>query len=236
MNLAALHQTLGSDLSRFPRDVLVPSLEWFNSQVDLLVEAATGAMNGRSLGQCQALFREIRSRDIQDWYIGIGQWSGTYRAAVRGVEKPKTSGGVDYPRRLRYPLLERDGFRCRYCGSRVICIDELRAAAKILELPELVNGNGNRGRHGIRLIVQATFDHVVPAARFEGEGVNEMENLVTSCWSCNCGKAHFTLEELGIDLVPPRNGLAWDGLVDLRSRLRATDHSQPSHFRDDSGV
>jgi 5-methylcytosine-specific restriction endonuclease McrA len=220
MNLDALRGALGSDPNKFPRDVLVRAPEWFDSQVDLLVEATTGAMSGRSLRGCQLLFRSIRSRDIQDWYIGVGQWSGTYRAALRNIERPKTAGGVDYPRQLRYPLLERDGYRCRYCGSRVIGIDELKAAAKILEAPELVGGSGNRGRHGIRLIVQATFDHVVPAARFEGEGVNDMENLVTSCWPCNFGKADFLLEELNLELMSPRSASGWDGLCDLRPHRR----------------
>jgi 5-methylcytosine-specific restriction endonuclease McrA len=220
MNLDALRKALGSDPTKFPRDVLVRAPDWFDSQVDLLIEATAGAMSGRSLRECQSLFRSIRSKDIQDWYIGVGQWSGTYRAALRNIERPKTAGGVDYPRQLRYPLLERDGYRCRYCGSRVICIDELKTAAKILEAPELVGGSGNRGRHGIRLIVQATFDHVVPAARFEGEGVNDMKNLVTSCWPCNFGKAEFLLKELDLELVPPRSSSGWDGLCNLRQQRR----------------
>ena len=220
MNLDALRGALGSDPTKFPRDVLVRAPEWFDGQIDLLVEASMGAMSGRSLSECQSLFRSIRSKDIQDWFIGVGQWSGTYRASVLKVAKPKTSGGVDYPRQLRYPILERDGFRCRYCGSRVVCIDELKAAAKILETPELVGGRGNRGRHGIRMIVQATFDHVVPAARFEGEGVNDMENLVTSCWPCNFGKAEFLLEELGLELKSSRSSSSWDGLCDLRPHRR----------------
>jgi hypothetical protein len=101
----------------------------------------------------------------------------------------------------------------------VVCSDELKAAAEVLETPELVSGRGNRGRHGIQLIIQATFDHVVPAARFHGESFNDIANLVTSCWSCNFGKAHFTLEELGLE--DPREQLIivdgeWDGLMYLR--------------------
>jgi hypothetical protein len=108
-------------------------------------------------------------------------------------------------------------------------LDELKLAAKLLDVPELVSGRADRARHGIRLIVQATFDHVIPAARFKGEGANNLANLVTSCWSCNFGRAHFTLEELG--LTDPRERVSivdsgWDGLVQLRQSRRITKRAE----------
>lgn len=229
VNWEALRRALGTDPDGFPTDVLIRAPSWFTGQVDLLVEAVRCTAGGASLKRCQSILSEIRSRELQDWYIGVGQWSGTYRASVRNVPKPPTSGGADYPRQLRYALLERDGFRCRYCGSRVVCLDELKVAAKLLEVPELVSGRANRARHGIRLIVQATFDHVIPAARFKGEGVNNMTNLVTSCWSCNFGKAHFTLEELGLTDPRERVSIAdseWNGLVYLRQLRKITKRSE----------
>jgi hypothetical protein len=87
MNLDALRGALGSASTKFPRDVLVHTPERFDSQVDLLVEATTGAMSGRSLRECQLLSWITRSRDIQDWYIGVGQWSGAYRTAVRNEKR-----------------------------------------------------------------------------------------------------------------------------------------------------
>jgi 5-methylcytosine-specific restriction endonuclease McrA len=224
MDWNALRDALGTEPEAFPSDVLIHAPEWFTSQVDLLLEAISCAYEGERVDNCQSLIRKIRSSDIQDWFIGIGQWSGTYRASVLKVQKPITSGGIDYPRQLRYPLLERDGFRCRYCNSKVICIEELKVAAKLLQMPELVSGSGNRGRHGIRMIVQATFDHVIPASRFNGAGRNDMANLVTSCWPCNFGKAYYKLHELQLsELHEPdvEADKVWNGLVHLRSRRRS---------------
>jgi 5-methylcytosine-specific restriction endonuclease McrA len=42
----------------------------------------------------------------------------------------------------------------------------------------------------------ATLDHVVPLSL--GGRTNE-SNLVTCCWSCNYGKANYTVEQIGID-------------------------------------
>lgn len=82
-------------------------------------------------------------------------------------------------------------------------------------MPELSKGRGNRGRHGLRFIAQATFDHVHPASR---GGANDESNLVSACWICNFGKAHYLLEEeLGLEELyasnPPVRRDSWDGLV-----------------------
>jgi 5-methylcytosine-specific restriction endonuclease McrA len=41
----------------------------------------------------------------------------------------------------------------------------------------------------------ATLDHVTP---WSLGGRTDESNLVTSCWSCNYGKANFTVEQIGI--------------------------------------
>lgn len=62
---------------------------------------------------------------------------------------------------LRFKVLERDSYRCRYCGAT----------------PESA---------------ELHVDHVHPVS--EGGG-NELENLVTSCRSCNLGKGAKVLDE-----------------------------------------
>jgi hypothetical protein len=65
----------------------------------------------------------------------------------------------------RFSILQRDGFRCRYCG---IHRDELRC--------------------GNRLVV----DHIIPIAR---GGTSDDDNLCCACQDCNAGKGARQLEE-----------------------------------------
>ena len=60
------------------------------------------------------------------------------------------------PQDLRFTILERDEFRCRYCGAEPV--------------------------HR-----QLRVDHVVSLK--EGGGLTDMDNLVTTCFECNAGKA-----------------------------------------------
>jgi hypothetical protein len=57
-------------------------------------------------------------------------------------------------------------------------------------------GSTNLTRSGFYLMFVATLDHVLPLSL--GGRTNE-SNLVTSCWSCNYGKANFTVEQIGIN-------------------------------------
>jgi 5-methylcytosine-specific restriction endonuclease McrA len=49
----------------------------------------------------------------------------------------------------------------------------------------------------------ATLDHVIP---WSLGGRTDESNLVSSCWSCNYGKANFTVEQIGIR--NPHNSIA----------------------------
>jgi len=53
----------------------------------------------------------------------------------------------------------------------------------------------NSERHGVALVLRATIDHIKPLSR---GGRTRIDNLVTSCWSCNYGKLNATLEQLWI--------------------------------------
>lgn len=66
--------------------------------------------------------------------------------------------------------------------------------------------------HPAYLLTSTTLDHVVPGAR--GGSWRDLDNLVTSCWPCNSGKADFTLQEIGWQLLPEAGVRgAWDGLT-----------------------
>ncbi|MGO4127685.1 HNH endonuclease [Inquilinus sp. YAF38] len=117
-------------------------------------------------------------------------------------------------------ICARDGYRCRFCGSRVV----LSTARHAMEarLPGAVRwGNGNRERHAAFFALAATIDHLVPHSKGGG---NDPENLVTTCQACNFGRNDWLLEEVG--LIDPRSRRPvvddWDGLKRLAVPRRLT--------------
>ncbi len=76
---------------------------------------------------------------------------------------------------VRELVWQRDGWRCRYCGTTVVA-------------PEKPKGD----RHPRFLANSATLDHIVPSS---AGGRRSMDNCVTACWSCNHDKADLTLTE-----------------------------------------
>jgi 5-methylcytosine-specific restriction endonuclease McrA len=107
-------------------------------------------------------------------------------------------------------IFARDGYRCRYCGCRVV----LAKARKLMAsaVPDALQwGNADRDRHAAFYALTAVVDHMVPHAR---GGTNEPDNLVTTCQACNYGKNNWLIEEVG--LIDPRTHPPirdnWDGL------------------------
>jgi len=106
-------------------------------------------------------------------------------------------------------LYARDGWRCRFCGCRVL---SSRARSLIRAcLPSAVPWGEGKGYHGAFFAMTASVDHVVPHS---AGGGNEPGNLVTACWSCQFGRGSYAIEEVG--LLDPRDRPpvvdAWDGL------------------------
>jgi HNH endonuclease len=71
--------------------------------------------------------------------------------------------------------------------------------------------------HGSVIAHRGVVDHVVPRKR---GGRTEPGNLVTACYPCNFGKAHYTLEELGMCAPRPAMRDGWDGLQGLVPALK----------------
>ena len=114
-------------------------------------------------------------------------------------------------------LFARDGYRCRFCGCRVV----LPGVRKIMSatLPGAIPWGQKKAdySHGAFYAMSASLDHVVPHS---AGGTNEEENLVTACWTCQFGRDHFLLEEVGLldpRARPPVND-GWDGLGRLLTR------------------
>ena len=111
-------------------------------------------------------------------------------------------------------VFRRDGWRCRYCGCRVIPSRVRRWMDK--RLPGVIRWDQatNLGCHAGFWTLWGSVDHVIPRAR---GGRNEAENLVTACMVCNFAREDYTLEQLG--LADPRSRPpvldGWDGLTRL---------------------
>jgi len=124
---------------------------------------------------------------------------------------------------VKRDALERDGFRCRYCGIPVIGADVRKLAHRLY--PDAVPwGRYPSEQHAAFQAMWLQFDHVVPHSH---GGRSSLDNIVVACGLCNYGKDRYTLAQLGLsdprafDPVPS----PWDGLQRL---LVAVSHAKKS--------
>ena len=123
-------------------------------------------------------------------------------------DRPRMPSGAD-----QLKVFARDGFRCRFCESRVIVRAAHRAFADALP-SEARLGQTNETSHFGLSTLSASLDHLLPYAR---GGTNDPTNLVTACGPCQYGRVHWTLEEVQIEnpLNYPPVVDEWDGLTRL---------------------
>jgi len=124
-----------------------------------------------------------------------------HRVKALNQSKPIAyTGSLETERSIRAfetTVYERDGYTCRYCSIRVIDTKALLRFEKLVGSQNFkVKGKSNQIRHGVALVFRATADHVTPIS-FGGR--TNLENLVTSCWSCNYGKYDALLEQMRVD-------------------------------------
>lgn len=215
---------LGTDPTKWSRECPLPPPPWFSDQVVVFRRAARSAAEG-ALDTALKLLHKVRGEDLREWYDRHGQNTGKFRYRDFGERKARIVScerdAQKYPNALEETSVFRhDGYRCQYCGMRVIAKDVFQAFSRVVGEDEFRATGTNKTRHGVVLAYRAIADHVVPR-RVGGRTCED--NLVTACWSCNYGKAEFTLEQLGLDdprlrkLVPEDD---WDGLVPLITPLR----------------
>jgi 5-methylcytosine-specific restriction endonuclease McrA len=111
----------------------------------------------------------------------------------------------------RADLYQRDGWRCRFCGVRVVDPRARKHLTK--ELPEAARwGQGNAKCHSAMLVLLASPDHVVPHSH---GGDNSMKNMVTACFVCQFARGAWLLDEAGISDPRDRPPVVdeWDGLL-----------------------
>src|SRR3989338_10720774 len=135
--------------------------------------------------------------ELRDWYCEHGQMSGRFRNEELKIETEKKNISLDplrNPNKYQKEVFQRDHYTCQYCGIRVIPKEILITYSEFVGINLM--GKTNNERHGIVLAFRANADHVIP---WTHGGRTNLENLVTSCWSCNFGKTGYTLEEIGIN-------------------------------------
>jgi len=210
----ALNFLLGTNPSTWPSHCLIPYPAEFDSQIDRLGQVVKLA--NIDPDQSRDLVKTIDSKEMKRWFIDVALKSGAWRAkysGVSGVDVKSSRRRKAISQKRLEALFDRDKWRCRYCGIRVAGNRKhFKKFAKAIDMPELVSGRTDESRHGIYLMMMASYDHVKP--RSEG-GSNDDSNLVTSCWSCQFGKYKYSLMELGLQSPFDREPVAlgdWRGL------------------------
>lgn len=151
-------------------------------------------------------------------------WAELRRVPQPALRHPATI--IDTARRGAPPSglvslsYRRDGYRCRYCGIRVIPIEVLRLYEGVVGT-RFFAATAKNASHGAAIVFRATYDHVEP---LNCGGRHSLDNLVTACYSCNFGKGPYTLQQLGLDDPRSRRAMSdsWDGLVSLIPKVRRT--------------
>jgi 5-methylcytosine-specific restriction endonuclease McrA len=202
---------------KWSKNCPLPPPRYFNQSLNVFIKAYKAAEAGNK-NLAIKLLADTRGEELRNWYIEHGQMSGWhYRAKARKKPKPKRYTGVLEKNKsfAKYEaqVYQRDGYRCGYCGIRVIDTKALLKMEKIVGKKYFKVKGKNNERHGVALALRATIDHIKPLSR---GGCTRMDNLVTSCWSCNYGKLNATLEQLGLDNPLERTTITrlhWNGLV-----------------------
>ena len=99
---------------------------------------------------------------------------------------------------LKMKLGERDGWRCGYCGLRVVHPGFFRALYGLYpaDFPQAKGSAIEGTAWPFQRVFDASPDHVVPVS---AGGEHTEANLVTSCGACNYQmKGSCTLDELGL--------------------------------------
>lgn len=193
---------------------LIPQLHYATM---LLEEAAEALLVGNTVNAAEL----IRRADMPEICEYFGRIVGPIDPEVHWQSSmPKDILPKEQRVKKRMPgrkeeleICERDGWRCRFCGVRVIskkARDKLRKEFPV----EARWGNRNNDCHCALHALTVSLDHVLPHSR---GGTNELDNVVCACGACNFGRAEWTIEEVGFvnpfSQPPVRDN--WDGLVRL---------------------
>ncbi len=143
---------------------------------------------------------------------------------------------------IKQAVLDRDGYRCRYCGLPVVHADIRKIARQLYPTEIPWNPRIPAEQHAAFQVAWLQFDHVEPHSH---GGKSSIENVVVTCALCNFGKDRFTLRQLDIEDPRLRSPIPsdFDGLERLRraaplpvKRVTTDKNSNSNPERDPSGT
>ena len=142
----------------------------------------------------------ICNEKLTYWFIEHGQMSGRHRKIVIQLDRPsaipfESRDPVRSPSKLQNQVFERDGYICRYCGIQLVSQVFLKKFIKVLDYHKFRKGNTNLEQHAVIHFLWPVADNVIP---WNLGGRTSLDNLVSSCATCNYGKDGYTLEEIQI--------------------------------------
>lgn len=188
---------LGRESSSWSSDAPLKKPEWIKGSFELLVEAITYASAGK-VDLARSILKNSRDLEMRTWYHVHAQNIAQWRFDTFKVKSPEPILPLDPVTSLskfESELFARDDFKCRYCNDPVIPKKVFEKAKSLIGSTDLPLGRTNLTRSGFYLMFVATLDHVTP---WSLGGRTDESNLVASCWTCNYGKANFTVEQIGI--------------------------------------
>lgn len=189
---------------------------------DAMQEAADAHVHG-DFARADDLFQHADSPKVWEWLN-----SAWVRSAEHVVEKKPAGDSKVIPKSERDPdrniapniraaVLERDGYRCRYCGIPLVHADIRKIVAKLYPSSVSWDNRYPSKQHAGFQSLWLQFDHVEP---WSHGGRSSVENVVISCALCNFGKHDKTLRQLHVEdprLRPPEPIIGYDGLEQLRA-------------------
>ena len=176
-----------------PRDCFVPPIAEIDQAIEFLEQAADAILSG-NLDSAASL---VLKADIPELCEFAQKITGSTDLEIHrfrevaGVPKPTTARAKRrMPKKsVERGIFARDGWRCRFCGSRVVVSDALRRIC--MEVPDSAawgnRGNADHDHCGFRAVC-ASLDHILPHSR---GGDNDETNLVTACYPCQFGRNQF---------------------------------------------
>lgn len=188
---------LGEDSSLWSASAPLEKPDWIKDSFQILVDAITQASAGK-VEIAQTILKNSRDLEMRTWYDVHAQNIAKWRFDAFKVQTPEPILPLDPVKtfsKFESRLLARDNYKCRYCSDPVISKKMFKEANSVIGSSFLPLGRTNLTRSGFYLMFVATLDHVTP---WSLGGKTDESNLVTSCWSCNYGKANFTVEQIGL--------------------------------------
>ena len=215
---------LGKDSSKWSKYCPLPVPTFFDGAVESFSRAVSELTKGNKKESLEALATS-NATEVGKFFIDHGQQSAYFRVTNRKeidnanrLEKKLNLSPRDKPA-ISKEVFKRDFYRCRYCSLRIITGEVFSEYSRIVGSDIFSDERENTKRNGLTLGLRGVADHVEPYSLGAG---TELDNLVTSCYSCNFGKAGYTLDQLKIEdprLRQPKDD-GWKGLTNYLPALK----------------